>query len=153
VQIAPGAGCIEITVENGRSEDPGEGIGFAVRLPATRANIGRGGLPAWQLNRVLHFIHRNLDRPLKVDAIAAIAGQSASHFHRAFKRSLGTTAHLYVMLRRVELAQQLMLKTSEPLSTIALTCGMCDQSHLTRWFTRVSGESPSQWRRARTVPA
>jgi transcriptional regulator GlxA family with amidase domain len=48
------------------------------------------------------------------------------------------------------MAQQLMLDTSQPLSTIAVACGMCDQSHLTRWFTRLSGESPNQWRRART---
>jgi AraC family transcriptional regulator len=109
----------------------------------------RGGLAAWQLQRVLHFIHENLSQPITVEAIAAIAGQSAGHFHRVFKRSLGTSVHLYVMFRRIEMAQQLMVNTSEPLSMIAVSCGMCDQSHLTRWFTRVSGESPNRWRRAR----
>jgi transcriptional regulator GlxA family with amidase domain len=143
ISLESSAEFVELTVE-------GEGGRSVVRVPAAQpASLIRGGLAAWQLKRVLHFIHENLSQPITVETIAGIAGQSASHFHRAFKRSLGTTVHLYVMFRRIEMAQQLMVNTSEPLSTIAVSCGMCDQSHLTRWFTRVSGESPHRWRRAR----
>ncbi len=53
------------------------------------------------------------------------------------------------MQRRVAMAQRLMLGTSEQLSRIALSCGMSDQSHLTRWFRRIVGETPAAWRRAR----
>lgn len=143
ISMESSAEFIELTVDSavGRS---------VVRVPAAPpASLIRGGLAAWQLKRVLQFIHENLSQSITVEAIAAVAGQSASHFHRAFKRSLGTSVHLYVMFRRIEMAQQLMVNTSEPLSTIAVSCGMCDQSHLTRWFTRVSGESPNRWRRAR----
>ena len=143
------AECIELTVEQDRSINCSDHNRFVVRLPAIRETVKRGGLAAWQLRRVLQFINENLDRSITVEDIAAIARQSESHFHRSFKRSLGTTVHLYVMSRRIEMAQQLMINTSEPLSKIALACGMCDQSHLTRWFTRLSGESPNQWRRSR----
>jgi AraC-like DNA-binding protein len=141
--------CIELTVERDRMINCSDDNRFVVQLPAIRENAVRGGLTAWKLRRVLQFITENLDRPITVEEIAAIARQSESHFHRSFKRSLGTTVHLYVMSRRIEMAQQLMINTSEPLSRIALACGMCDQSHLTRWFTRLSGESPNQWRRSR----
>jgi AraC-like DNA-binding protein len=151
ISLEAGAHSVELTVE-------GDGSKFVVRLPSERAvedpktchrpTIARGGLAAWQLKRVVHFIHENLSQPISVVDIAAIAGQSASHFHRAFKRSVGTSVHLYIMYRRIEMAQQLMANTSEPLSAIAVTCGMCDQSHLTRWFTRLAGESPNRWRRA-----
>ena len=40
-----------------------------------------------------------------------------------------------------------MLTTDEPLSQIALACGLCDQSHFTRVFRRIVGESPNAWRR------
>jgi AraC-like DNA-binding protein len=40
-----------------------------------------------------------------------------------------------------------MLNTSTQLSCIALSCGMSDQSHLTRWFRRVCGETPAAFRR------
>jgi transcriptional regulator GlxA family with amidase domain len=54
-----------------------------------------------------------------------------------------------VLRRRIEVAQGLMLTTSEPLSSIAVTCGMYDQAHFTRAFHRVVGETPYTWRRTR----
>jgi len=150
ISLEASAEFVELTVEQRRGAGPSGGNRFVMRLPTIRENVIRGGLAAWQVKRVLQFIDSNLDRHITGDDIAAIARQSPSHFHRAFKRTLGTTVHSYLMLRRIEMAQQLMINTSEPLSTIALACGMCDQSHLTRWFTRLSGEPPSQWRRSRT---
>jgi transcriptional regulator GlxA family with amidase domain len=55
----------------------------------------------------------------------------------------------YVVRRRIEVAQAMMLTTSEPLHSIALSCGMCDQQHFTRSFRRIVGETPSMWRRTR----
>jgi AraC-like DNA-binding protein len=42
-----------------------------------------------------------------------------------------------------------MLSSQLPLSDIALSCGLSDQSHFTRVFRRIVGETPSAWRRAR----
>jgi len=42
-----------------------------------------------------------------------------------------------------------MLTTREPLSAIALSCGLRDQSHFTTVFRRIVGETPSAWRRTR----
>jgi AraC-like DNA-binding protein len=44
-------------------------------------------------------------------------------------------------------AQVIMLNTREPLSQVALDCGMFDQAHFTRMFRKVVGISPSLWRR------
>jgi AraC-like DNA-binding protein len=44
-----------------------------------------------------------------------------------------------------------MLTTAEPISSIAIKCGMCDQAHLTRTFRRRVGETPHTWRRARAA--
>jgi AraC family transcriptional regulator len=74
---------------------------------------------------------------------------SASHFCRAFKCTFGVSPLDYVLRRRIEVAQGLMLTTSEPLSAIAVTCGMCDQPHFTRSFHRIVGETPYAWRRTR----
>jgi AraC-like DNA-binding protein len=123
-------------------------------LVVPRPKVVRGGLAAWQVKVVLDYIKANLAQPLAVADIASVAGLSPSYFHRAFKRSLGLTVHLYLLRRRVEMAQRLMVSTSESLSRIALSCGMSDQSHLTRWFKRVLGETPSTWRRThRGVPS
>jgi len=44
-------------------------------------------------------------------------------------------------------AQVIMLNTREPLSRVALDCGMYDQAHFARVFRKVVGISPSLWRR------
>jgi AraC-like DNA-binding protein len=58
-------------------------------------------------------------------------------------------AHIWIRRRRIEFAQSLMLTTDAPLSEIALSCGLGDQSNFTRLFRRIVGETPSSWRRTR----
>jgi AraC-like DNA-binding protein len=110
---------------------------------------GRGGLAPWQIRKVTNHIEVNLHRSIRNDELAALARLDRSYFGRAFRVSFGEPAHEYVIRRRVERAQGLMLSSSASLSEIALDCGLADQSHLTRLFRRIVGESPRAWRRAR----
>ena len=111
--------------------------------------VARGGLPAWQTRRVFAHVEANLCRKISIRELAGLLGLSASHFCRAFKCTIGSSPRDYVLRRRIELAQVLMLTTSEALSSIAVSCGMCDQSHFTRSFHRIVGETPYSWRRTR----
>jgi AraC family transcriptional regulator len=114
----------------------------------------RGGLSPWQVRKVTSHVEAHLDRPIKNEDLAAIVRLNGSHFGRAFRNSFGEPPHEYVIRRRVERAQGLMLSTDASLSDIALDCGLADQSHLTRLFRRIVGESPRAWRRARiSAPA
>lgn len=112
--------------------------------------VARGGLAPWQIRKVTHYVESHLDQPIRNDELAAIARLNTSHFGRAFRNSIGEPPHEYVIRRRVERAQGLMLSSDAPLSEIALNCGLADQAHLTRVFRRVVGESPRAWRRARS---
>jgi AraC-like DNA-binding protein len=109
----------------------------------------RGRLAPWQVRKVTGYINAHLDQTIRNDELAAIARLHTSYFGRAFRNSLGETPHEYIMRRRIEHAQGLMLSTGASLSEIALDCGLADQSHLSRLFRRLEGESPSAWRRAR----
>jgi len=111
--------------------------------------VVRGGLPAWQTRKVTAHVEANLSRRIRIREIAQILGLSASHFCRAFKCSFGATPREYVLRRRIEASQALMLTTPESLCSIALRCGMCDQQHFTRSFHRIVGQTPSMWRRTR----
>ncbi|WP_413624214.1 helix-turn-helix domain-containing protein [Luteibacter sp. Lutesp34] len=122
----------------------------SVARPAapTRRRVG-AGLAPWQARRVAAHVDENLGYSITIDQLATIAGLSSSYFCRAFKDSFGDPPHAYIMRRRVERAQTLMLQTREPLSQIALACGLSDQAHLCNLFRRLVGQSPSQWRRSR----
>lgn len=111
--------------------------------------LPRGGLLAWQARRVIAHVDANLDRRIPVSELAALLPLSSSYFQRAFKRTFGVGPHAYLTHRRIEAAQGLMLTTHDSLTEIALTCGLADQSHLSRLFRRIVGESPQAWRRMR----
>jgi AraC-like DNA-binding protein len=118
-------------------------------LSNLQTHIARGVLPAWQARRVIAHVEANLCRRIPIRELASLLNLSASHFCRAFKCTLGVSPRDYVLRRRIEVAQGLMLTTSEPLSSIAVRCGMCDQPHFTRSFHRLVGETPYAWRRSR----
>jgi AraC family transcriptional regulator len=111
----------------------------------------RGGLAPWQIRRVTTHIDTNLHAAITTKDLATLAKLSSFHFCRAFKDSFGESPHSFVMRRRVERAQGLMLTTDAPLGQIAADCGLADQAHFSKLFRRFVGESPGAWRRARAT--
>jgi transcriptional regulator GlxA family with amidase domain len=108
----------------------------------------RGGLLAWQLNRVIDYIEMHLADKITVIDLAGLINVSIGQLFRAFKISVGVTTSHYIARRRVELACTMIRTTGETLSRVAVACGLCDQPHLCKLFRRIVGMSPSAWRRA-----
>lgn len=119
--------------------------------PPREANRGR--LAPWQAKRVMRYIDDKLGEKIGVKDFAAITRLGRSHFARAFRATVGEAPHSYLIRRRIERAQQLILLTDKPLAEIALDCGLTDQPHLTRHFRRVVGMSPGAWRRWHSTSA
>ncbi len=107
----------------------------------------RGRLATWQVTRVIAHIDANLSAPLPTKDLANLVNLSVSHFFRAFKVSVGISPCEYITRKRVDLARELMVTTEDPLSQVALGCGLNDQSSFCRVFRRVVGQSPGEWRR------
>jgi AraC-like DNA-binding protein len=112
-----------------------------------RVTLSTGGLAPWQVKRINLFIAQNISRPMSIEKLARLSNLSTSYFSAAFKASYGTSPHNHVIRCRVEHAKQLMLEGDTPLCQIALDCGLADQAHLSRVFRRVTGTTPSAWRR------
>jgi AraC-like DNA-binding protein len=107
-----------------------------------------GGLAFWQIKRVVEYIEANFTQRIAAAELAAVINVSVGQLFRKFRISLGVSPFQYITKRRVDLACTLMKTAAEPLSQIALSCGLCDQSHLCRVFRRETGLSPSLWRKA-----
>jgi AraC family transcriptional regulator len=128
-------------------------VTFLTPPVAVEPASARGGLAPWQKRKVDRYLRENLDRPVRLNAVAEQVTLSVSYFSRAFKETFGTTPHMHMLQLKLELAQKLMLTTEEPLSQIALACGLADQAHLSKLFRRVVGETPSAWRRRNLTDA
>jgi AraC family transcriptional regulator len=116
------------------------------------ASASRGGLAPWQIRRVSAYIEAHLGSTIGTADLAGMVKRSVFHFCRAFRASFGEPPHTYVMRRRVERAQGMMLQTKSSLAQIAIECGLADQAHLNKSFRRFVGESPGAWRRSRAAP-
>jgi AraC family transcriptional regulator len=109
----------------------------------------RGGLAPWQLRVSEDLILNRLDGKVSLAEMATACGLTSSYFARAFKCSTGLPPHRWLLKKRIEKSQNLMLHTNLTLLEIALTCGFTDQSHFTRVFVRHCALNPSSWRRAK----
>jgi AraC family transcriptional regulator len=118
---------------------------------STRRSESRGGLLAWQLNRIVDYIETHLTDKITGKDLASLIDVSAGRLFRAFKISVGVTPRHYVTTRRVERVCTMLITTRTPLAQLALACGFCDQAHLSKLFRRTIGMPPSAWRCAMTV--
>lgn len=121
--------------------------------PPTDSMIPPGGLAPWRRRRIEQVLGHSLGETIRIEDLAEIVSLSTSHFCRAFKASFGEAPHTHIIRRRIDLAQRLMRTTQEPLSQIALACGLSDQAHLSKLFHRSVGQTPSVWRRLHTADA
>ena len=108
----------------------------------------RGGLAGWQRKRVLEYIEEHLSEAITLSMLSALAQLSPYHFARAFKKTLGVPPHRYHMNRRVERAKVLLADRS--VTEVALAVGYAETSSFSSGFRRVTGMSPTEFRRALT---
>jgi AraC family transcriptional regulator len=105
-----------------------------------------GGLPQYQLQKVLDYINDHLDRDIKLADLATLLGMSQFHFSHLFKQSLDTTPYQYLLQQRVERAKQLLKQTERAIMDIALDCGFSSHSHLSKQFRQLTGITPKAYR-------
>jgi AraC-like DNA-binding protein len=109
----------------------------------------QSGLARWQIELALRLLLNDAGLRHSLKQIAAHCGLSRSYFEKAFKVSLGTPPHRWLVRQRIQQAGEKLEQTNESVSSIALSCGFTDQSHLTRVFGALVGSSPAAWRRER----
>jgi AraC family transcriptional regulator len=115
--------------------------------PAPAPSAYRGGLTARQVRIVTDYLDSRLPQSLDLAEVAGLAGLSPSHFHRAFRLTMGAPPHRWLTRRRIRRAQELMLNPKQSLADIAVETGFADQPHFTRVFAKEVGVSPGAWRR------
>src|ERR1700730_3723835 len=90
---------------------------------------------------------------LSVEAMALRAHLSPRHFARSFRAEVGVTPARYVEHVRLEAARRQLEDTSDPVSTVAASCGFGTPETMRRVFLRSLGVSPAEYRRRFQGPA
>jgi AraC-like DNA-binding protein len=101
--------------------------------------------------RLVAAVQRHLDETpgvsLTMADLAVMAGCTTAALDRRVRRVFGLTPRQLVLRARVERAAHLLTTTSTPLAGVAAAAGFYDQAAFTRTFARLTGETPSSFRR------
>jgi AraC family transcriptional regulator len=100
------------------------------------------------LRRVMAHVQANIAAPLQIDRLAALAELSRAHFVRTFTAQLGVSPSAWVMGRRLERIERLLIATDLTIAAIAEATGFADANYLAKAFRRHRGVSPLEFRSA-----
>ncbi len=106
-----------------------------------------GGLSPKVLLRAIERLRSDSDADVSLDALAFDAGLSRFHFCRAFKESTGLSPHAWLRQHRLEQAMNMLRESDDPVVSIAATLGYSSQTAFAAAFRKLTGETPSEWRR------
>ena len=108
--------------------------------------IDQGSEPA-AIAKAKKYIHAHLDQALPLGEVARVASLSESHFCRLFKDSTNLTLTDYINRCRIEWAKRELLRPQVRVSEIAYQIGYQSLSQFNRSFVRITGTSPTAFRR------
>jgi AraC-like DNA-binding protein len=106
------------------------------------------GLAKWRLKRAIDYVEAHLAEPLSLADVASATGLTRMHFAAQFRAATGLRPHEYMLRRRIERAQEFLLRDKTSVVDIALSVGFQNQSHFTTVFKRFVGQPPQAWRRS-----
>jgi AraC-like DNA-binding protein len=131
--------------------------GAPMRVTMVHPKLSRRGggeqsaaLPA-DLARVVEWLRNHLDRPIELDALAAVAGVRPRTLEAQFKRFLGTTPLGWVRGARLSRAREALLKAGAQTSVTdaALVSGFSQLGRFAGQYREQFGELPSETLRRR----
>lgn len=95
---------------------------------------------------VLRYMEKHMAENLKLITLAEIADLSPTGLIWKFRQQLNTTPQQYLIHLRIQLAKQLLVETSLPITQIAEKCGYNDVYYFSNAFHKNTGVSPSTFR-------
>jgi PAS domain S-box-containing protein len=98
------------------------------------------------LSQLLDHIRESLDKPLRLEPLAASAGLSVYQLDQRIRALFQLSAGQYITKARIDAACHQLTKTSTAIANIALDCGYADQSAFTRQFKQSVGLTPGAYR-------
>jgi AraC-like DNA-binding protein len=99
-----------------------------------------------QVLKTVHYMAANLDLPLTLAQLAAIASWAPTHYSMVFRRQLNLSPIEYLLRLKIQRACERLRTTDDLIATIARDLGFADPFYFSRLFRRRVGYSPRAYR-------
>lgn len=94
-----------------------------------------------------HFLQENFAEHISLDDIAAKSCMSAFHFNRVFKQITAISPYQYLLLFRLQHAEQLLNETQESITAVSFLSGFNSPDHFSYIFKSKNKLSPLDFRK------
>jgi len=105
-----------------------------------------------KVKRATDWAESQLTNPVTLEQLAEVAKLSVSSFKHVFKEVIGITPHAYLLRKRIERAQVLLLRGEKSVTDIALDCGFSSSQYFATAFKRIMCITPNEMSQNRNVP-
>ena len=101
------------------------------------------------MEELLTFMGKGLAENLTLDKLAAHAGISKFHLSRKFREAMGKSPMSYFTQMKIQRACELLDTTEDSIQEVAASLGYNTPYYFSEVFKRVTGYSPSGYRKDR----
>ncbi len=96
---------------------------------------------------ISEIMENNFSYNLTLEAYAKMTNRSISSFKRDFQSIYKTTPGKWVIQKKIEHAQKLLLQTKDSVASISFDCGFENSTHFSRIFRQKTGFTPIEYRK------
>jgi transcriptional regulator GlxA family with amidase domain len=100
-----------------------------------------------RIQKAVSFVNDNYRTDISRDAACGLACMSPAHFSRTFRKVVGMSYQEYVNRKRIEKAKELLRTSPQSIAEIAAYVGFADNTGFGRIFKKVTGHTPSAYRK------
>jgi AraC-like DNA-binding protein len=97
--------------------------------------------------KALRHIRENVNKNISIEALSSVSMLSVDHFIRLFKKDMNCTPLQYINRKKIEKAQLMLMIGLKSIKEIATDLSFDDLSYFFRLFKKITGESPSEYRK------
>lgn len=115
-------------------------------LHAGSTGLGVRGREQERLSRIYQHIQQHFNQAIEVEELASLAHLSVPAFCRYFKKMTGMTLTDFVQEYRISHACRLVLE-DVPITEVSYASGFNNLSHFNKTFLKLTGLSPSAYRK------
>ncbi len=101
------------------------------------------------VQQAITFMKENLGMHFTLKDVADHVGTHPRQLNRVFLANTSCTPASYWRQLRMQHARNLLVNTSQRVTTVAINCGFSDASHFILWFRKKYGETPNDYRKRR----
>lgn len=101
-----------------------------------------------EFERIIAYIDRHIYEAINVNTLSEKFFISPSTLYRTFLARTGLSPKAYITSKKIDIAKRMIAANDFSLNTIAAMLGFYDSHHFFKAFRSVTGQSPSEYRRA-----